>query len=117
LKAHIEDGGWTQMASKSGRDGAKEQPGERAKQRAGQKESIMASQVTQSGEIARDIGDPELARAEADVERSRARVTQSILLLRNEVARRTDWRRLVRQYPVGVLAAGLAVGFWWGYRK
>jgi hypothetical protein len=71
------------------------------------------------GGSARDTGstDPALARAEAELERTRERVAQSMLALRNEVARRTDWRRLVRDRPLLCLGAALALGFWWGFRR
>jgi hypothetical protein len=55
--------------------------------------------------------DPQLAQAEADVERARERVAQSVLALRNEVARRTDWREWFRGRPVTFLAAAFALGF------
>jgi hypothetical protein len=59
--------------------------------------------------------DPELARAEAEVERSRARVAESVLALRREVARRTDWRSWIARRPLAFLAGALALGVWWGY--
>ena len=62
-------------------------------------------------------GDAALARAEAELERTRERVAQSMLALRNEVARRTDWRRMVRERPLLFMGAALALGFWWGFRR
>ena len=63
--------------------------------------------------------DPEdaLARAESDVERARERVTSSMLALRDELARKTDWRSWVRRRPSAFLGAAVAVGFWLGYRR
>jgi ElaB/YqjD/DUF883 family membrane-anchored ribosome-binding protein len=52
-----------------------------------------------------------VARAEADLERSRARVAESVLALRDEVARRSDWRGWVRQRPWLVVGGALALGF------
>jgi hypothetical protein len=63
-------------------------------------------------------GSPEAAdaieQAEADLERSRARVAASVTALRNEVARRRDWRDWVRRRPGLFLAGALALGFLWG---
>ncbi len=61
--------------------------------------------------------DPELARAEAQVERSRARVAESVLALRREVARRTDWRGWIAERPLTFVGGALALGFWLGYRS
>jgi hypothetical protein len=74
---------------------------------------------TIGGGAARDTAstDPALARAEAELERTRERVAQSMLALRNEVARRTDWRRLVRERPLVFMGAALALGFLWGFRR
>jgi hypothetical protein len=60
---------------------------------------------------------PELAQAEADVERARERVTASVMALRNEVARRTDWREWVRRRPGAVLAGAFVLGFLLGRRR
>ena len=62
-------------------------------------------------------GDDELARAESDVERARERVASSMLALRDEVARKTDWRSWVRRQPAPFLGAAVALGFWLGYRR
>jgi hypothetical protein len=59
----------------------------------------------------------ELAQAEADVERTRARVAQSVMALRNEVVRRADWREWVRRRPAPFLAGALVLGFLWGHRR
>jgi hypothetical protein len=60
---------------------------------------------------------PELAQAEADVERARERVTQSVMALRNEVARRTDWREWIGRRPGTFLATAFVLGFAWGFRR
>jgi hypothetical protein len=58
-----------------------------------------------------------LAQAESDVERARDRLASSMLALRDEVARKTDWRSWVRRQPAPFLGAALALGFWLGYRR
>lgn len=58
----------------------------------------------------------ELARAEADVERARARVAFSVLALRREVSRQSDWRLWLARHPLAVLAGALAVRYWLGRR-
>ena len=70
-----------------------------------------------AGPISSDTDDDALARAESDVERARARVASSMLALRDEVVRKTDWRRVVRRQPAAFLGAALALGFWLGYRR
>jgi len=60
---------------------------------------------------------PELAQAEADVERARERVAQSVMALRNEVVRRTDWREWIRRHPAAFLAGAFTLGFLWGHRR
>lgn len=69
---------------------------------------------TDEAKVARS---PELARAEADVERARERVAQSVLALRNEVARRTDWREWFKRHPGRYLAAAFSFGLLWGFRR
>jgi hypothetical protein len=59
----------------------------------------------------------EVARAEAAVERSRERVERSVSALRDEIARRTDWRGWVAQRPGIFLGAAVLLGFLWGYRR
>ena len=61
--------------------------------------------------------DDALARAESDVERARDRVASSMLALRDEVVRKTDWRSWVRRQPTAFLGAAVALGFWLGYRR
>lgn len=58
----------------------------------------------------------EVERAEAAIERSRERVERSVTALRNEIARRTDWRGWVSRHPTMFLGAALLLGFVWGYR-
>jgi hypothetical protein len=59
----------------------------------------------------------ELARAESDVERARERVTQSMMALRNEVARQVDWRSWIQRRPALFIGGAFAVGFWLGNRR
>lgn len=60
------------------------------------------------------IRDPEVARAEASIAKTRERVATSMLALRHEVSRRTDWREWVRERPTvfvgGAFLLGLAIG-------
>ena len=60
---------------------------------------------------------PELERAEADVQRARERVAQSVMALRNEVVRRTDWREWFRRHPGTFLAGAFGLGLLWGLRR
>jgi hypothetical protein len=59
---------------------------------------------------------PELVAAEAEVERTRARVTEAVVALRDEVARRTDWRSWIARRPGVFLATAFALGFLLGHR-
>lgn len=59
----------------------------------------------------------EVARAEAAIERSRERVERSVTALRDEIARRTDWRSWVAERPAVFLGAAVLLGFLWGYRQ
>jgi hypothetical protein len=68
-------------------------------------------------ELTENVKDDALARAESDVERARERVTSSMLALRDEVVRKTDWRGWVRRRPVPFFGAAVALGFWLGYRR
>ena len=58
----------------------------------------------------------ELSRAEAEVARSRERVAQSVMALRQEVVRRTDWRAWIARRPAVFISGGLLLGLWLGYR-
>lgn len=60
---------------------------------------------------------PELARAEADIERTRERVATSVMALREQVARQVDWREWVRSRPGTFLAGAFVVGFILGQRR
>jgi ElaB/YqjD/DUF883 family membrane-anchored ribosome-binding protein len=60
--------------------------------------------------------DPALVEAEAQVMEARERVAESLLSLRQEVARKTDWRGWVRERPVTVLSAAFAIGLLLGLR-
>jgi hypothetical protein len=68
-------------------------------------------------ELTENATDDALARAESDVERARERVTTSMLALRDEVVRKTDWRGWVRRQPAPFFGAAVALGFWLGYRR
>jgi len=61
--------------------------------------------------------DPELARVEADIQRSREQVAGSMLALRREIARRMDWRGWVSKRPLAILGGAVAVGFLLGFRR
>ena len=61
--------------------------------------------------------DPELARVEADIQRSREQVADSMLALRREIARRTDWRGWVSKRPLAFLGGAVALGFVLGFRR
>jgi ElaB/YqjD/DUF883 family membrane-anchored ribosome-binding protein len=62
------------------------------------------------------VRDPAVARAEAEVAESREQVAESILALREEVARRTDWRGWIRRRPALAFGAAFAVGLLLGTR-
>ncbi len=75
-------------------------------------------QLLEGGSARTSTGaDDALAQATSDVERARERVESSLLALRHEVARRTDWRRLVRRQPAAFLGGAIALGIWLGYRR
>jgi ElaB/YqjD/DUF883 family membrane-anchored ribosome-binding protein len=65
---------------------------------------------------ARVVRDPAVARAEAELAESRAEVAESMMALRDEVARRTDWRGWIRRRPGLALGAAFAVGLLLGTR-
>jgi hypothetical protein len=60
---------------------------------------------------------PELVAAEANVERARARVADAVVALRDEVARRTDWRSWIGRRPGTFLVTAFALGFLLGHRR
>lgn len=51
------------------------------------------------------------AQIRAEIERTRAELALSVGELRQEVARRTDWRQWVRERPYTCLGAAFFVGF------
>ncbi|HVR61460.1 MAG TPA: hypothetical protein VMU50_06140 [Polyangia bacterium] len=63
-----------------------------------------------------DMLDPDVVRAEREIERTREQVAMSVLALRDEVARRADWREWVRARPAAFLGAAFLLGLWWGQR-
>ena len=65
----------------------------------------------------RDERNAELARSEADLELARERVASSMLALREEITRRTDWHEWVGRNPVTLVSVAFAVGFVLGQRR
>jgi hypothetical protein len=59
----------------------------------------------------------ELANAEAEVERTRERVALSVVALRDEVVRQTNWRNWFARRPAAFLGAAFVAGFWLGNRR
>ena len=53
---------------------------------------------------------PEVIEAEQEIARTRERVSQSVLALRQAVARETDWREWVRRRPLAFLGGAFALG-------
>ncbi|HEY4392487.1 MAG TPA: hypothetical protein VGP64_00415 [Polyangia bacterium] len=74
-------------------------------------------QLLEGGSARTTPGGDALAEAESNVERARERVESSLMALREEVARQTDWRRWVRRRPATFLGGALALGFLLGYRR
>jgi hypothetical protein len=60
---------------------------------------------------------PELIEAEQEIARTRERVSQSVLALRQAVARKTDWREWFRRHPVLFVGGAFALGVIWGRRS
>jgi hypothetical protein len=60
---------------------------------------------------------PELLQAERNIELARERVSQSVMALRDAVAKQTDWREWVRRYPGLFVAGAFTVGLLWGRRS
>ena len=60
--------------------------------------------------------DPAVVSAEADLSEARERVAESMRALRDEVARKTDWRAWVRRNPGWALGAAFAFGLLLGAR-
>jgi hypothetical protein len=63
-----------------------------------------------------DARDPDVARVEAEIARTRARVASNMLALRREVVRRADWREWVRRRPIPFIAGAFVVGLLLGRR-
>ena len=59
----------------------------------------------------------DVTRAEAEIERTREQVAMSVLALRDEVARRANWREWIRARPTTFLGAAFVLGFLWGQRR
>ena len=53
--------------------------------------------------------DPE--RIRADIERARAEIADSMLVLRDGVAERLDWRNAVRRRPLVAVGMAFAIGW------
>jgi ElaB/YqjD/DUF883 family membrane-anchored ribosome-binding protein len=51
------------------------------------------------------------AELRAEIERTRAELAQSVTVLREEVAWRTDWRQWVHRHPMACVGAAFFVGF------
>jgi hypothetical protein len=78
----------------------------------------VSTRETISGDGTRALtGADALAQAESDVKRARERVTSSVMALRDEMVRRTDWRTWIRRRPGPFFGAAIAIGFWLGYRR
>lgn len=60
---------------------------------------------------------PELLRAERDIALARERVSQSVMALRDAVAKQTDWREWVRTHPGLFVAGAFALGLLLGSRS
>jgi hypothetical protein len=61
---------------------------------------------------------PEVAlrETEAELERSRERLTASLTALRQEFNSLTDWRSYIRERPAPFLAGAFLLGLWTGWR-
>ena len=69
------------------------------------------------GEMKTIARTPELLRAERDIALARERVSQSVLALRDAVAKQTDWHEWVRRYPGLFIAGAFTLGLLWGSRS
>jgi ElaB/YqjD/DUF883 family membrane-anchored ribosome-binding protein len=78
----------------------------------------MARSPSETGVETRErpARDPAVARAEADLAGARERVAESMRALRDEVARKTDWRGWVQRNPGWALGAAFALGLLMGTR-
>lgn len=57
---------------------------------------------------------PDILRAEADIEKARESVAQSILALERELSRAFDWREWIRRRPILAVAGAFMVGAFLG---
>ncbi len=57
------------------------------------------------------------AEIRAEIERTRAELVQSVTVLREEVARHTDWRQWVQRRPLACVGVAFFVGFLLGNRR
>ena len=60
--------------------------------------------------------DPEMACAEAEIDRTRERVSRSVLALRQAMTQRADWREWVRRRSLPFLAVAFMIGFVYGQK-
>jgi ElaB/YqjD/DUF883 family membrane-anchored ribosome-binding protein len=67
------------------------------------------------------VRDPEIARAEAELARTRDTVARSVAALQRELSRTLDWREWVQRKPLLsvalVFGAGALLGLWVHRRK
>jgi len=68
----------------------------------------------QEGRAGSERRDPQRIRAE--IEQTRAEIAESMLALRDEIARRTDWRAFVRRRPLVAVGVAFYVGYLLGKR-
>lgn len=52
-----------------------------------------------------------------EIDRARAQISDSVLVLRERVSAATDWRAWYRRRTIWVLASAFAAGLWLGYRR
>jgi hypothetical protein len=78
---------------------------------------VTDRQLLEGGSARTSTDGDALAQATSDVERARERVESSLLALRHEVVRRTNWRGWVRRRPVAFVGGAIALGFLLGYRR
>jgi hypothetical protein len=58
----------------------------------------------------KDVRDPEILRAEAEIARTREAVTLSVMALQQEISRSFDWREWIRRRPVFAVTLAFGVG-------
>lgn len=59
----------------------------------------------------------DLTEVQEEIDRARALITDSVLVLRERVSEATDWRAWYRRRTAWVLGAAFAAGLWLGYRR